>query len=94
MLLSVSVSVSVSAPPLVQHIEKPQTKRTRELPQLVETKGFGEDVDVFPIRRNIRKFDFTREDTLADKMVVHLNVLSPGVEDGFFASWMLLRLSQ
>ena len=60
----------------------PQPKRTRELPQLVETKGFGEDVDVFPIRRNIRKFDFTREDTLADKMVVHLNVLSPGVEHG------------
>ena len=60
----------------------PQTKRTRELPQLVETKGLGEDVGVLPICRNIRKFDFTREDTLVDKMVVHLNVLSPGVEEG------------
>ena len=60
----------------------PQPKHTRELPQLVETKGLGEDVGVLPIRRNIRKFDFTREETLADKMVVHLNVLSPGVENG------------
>ena len=82
MLLSVSVSVSVSAPPLVQHIEKPQTKRTRELPQLVKTKGLGEDVGVLPIRWKICKFYFTRENTLANKMVVHLNVLSPGVEDG------------
>ena len=30
----------------------------------------------------MRKFDFTREDTLANKMVVHFNVLSSGVEDG------------
>ena len=50
--------------------------------QLVETKGLGKNVDVLPIRRNMLKFDFTREDTLTDKMVVHLNVLSPGVEDG------------
>ena len=35
---------------------------------------------VLPIRRNIHKFNFTREDTLADKVVVHLNVLSPGME--------------
>ena len=58
-----------------------QSKCTRELPQLVETKGLGQDVDVLPIRRNILKFDFTGKDTLADKMVEHLNVLSPGVED-------------
>ena len=44
--------------------------------------NLGEDVVVLPIRRNILKFDFTREDTLADKFVVHLNVLSSGVEDG------------
>ena len=44
--------------------------------------NLGEDVGVLPIRRNILKFDFTREDTLADKVVVHLNVLSSGVEDG------------
>ena len=50
--------------------------------QLVETKGLGEDVGDLLICQNIRKFDFTREDTLADKMVVHLNVLSPGVEAG------------
>ena len=81
MLLSVSVSVSVSAPPLVQHIEKPQTKRTRELPQLVKTKGLGEDVGVLPIRQNIRKFNFNGEEMLADKVVVHLNVLSLDVED-------------
>ena len=40
------------------------------------------------------KFDFTREDTFTDKVVMHLNVLSPGVETRFFASWMLMRLSQ
>ena len=45
-------------------------------------EGLGEDVGVFPSRRNILKFDFTGEDTLTDKMLVHLNVLSPGVEYG------------
>ena len=64
----------------------PQPKRSRELPQLVETKGLGEDVGVLLIRRNIRKFDFTREDTLTDEMVVNLNVLSSVVEDGFSTS--------
>ena len=28
------------------------------------------------------KFDFTGEDTLANKAVLHINVLSPSVEDG------------
>ena len=28
------------------------------------------------------EYDFTREDTLTDKMIVHLNVLGPGMEDG------------
>ena len=50
-------------------------------------------VGILLIRQNILKFDFTEEDTLADKVVVHLSVLSPGMEDGFFANWMLLRLS-
>ena len=49
---------------------------------LVETKGLGEDVGVLSIHRNIRKFNFTGEDKLADKVVVHLNVLISGVEDG------------
>ena len=52
------------------------------MPQLVETKGLGEDVGVLPIRRNILEFDFSRKNTLTEKVVVHLNVLSPGVEDG------------
>ena len=60
----------------------PQYKRTRKLPQPFETKGLGEDVSVLPIRRNILKYEFTGEDTLAEKVVVHLNVLSPDVEDG------------
>ena len=59
-----------------------QPKHTRELPQLVKTKGLGEDVDVLPIHRNILKLDFTREDTLMDKVIVHLNVLSSGVNKG------------
>ena len=45
------------------------------MPQLVETKGLGEDVGSLSIRRNILKFDFTRKDTLTDEMIVHLNVL-------------------
>ena len=34
------------------------------------------------IRRNILKFHFTKNDTLMDKMIVYLNFLSPGMEDG------------
>ena len=75
-LLSRILSPSSSA------LEVTQPKRTRELPQHVKSKGLGEDVGVLSIRQNILKFDFTREDTLTDKVIVHLNVLSPGVEDG------------
>ena len=74
----------VFSPPQVRHVEVPQTKRTRELRQPVETKGFGEDVGSVSICTNINEFDFTREDTIVDKMVVHLNVLSLRVEDGGF----------
>ena len=70
------------SPPHVRHVEVSQPKRTRELPQLVETKGLGEDVGVLPIRRNISMFNFTGEDKIVDKVVVHLNVLGPGMEDG------------
>ena len=80
-LLSSMVLRDVS-PPQVRYVELSQTKRTRELLQLVKTKGLGEDVSVLSIRRNIRKFNFIGEDTLADKVVVHLNVLSLGMEDG------------
>ena len=48
------------------------------------SKGLGEDVGSLPIRRNILKFDFTRKDTLTDKMVVHLNMLGPCVKNGVF----------
>ena len=71
-----------SSPPQVWHIEVTQPKHTRELPQLVQTKGLGEDIGILPICRNILKFNFTRDETLMDKVVVHLNVLSTGVEDG------------
>ena len=74
----------VLPPHQVRHVEVPQTKRTRELPQLVETEGLGENVGNLPIRLNINEFDITKEDTLVEKMVVHLNVLIPGVEDGVF----------
>ena len=69
------------SPPQVRHVKVPQPKRTRELLQLVKTKGLGEDVGVLPIYRNILKFDFIREDMLTDKVIVHLNVLGPGMED-------------
>ena len=58
-----------------------QPKRTQELPQLVQAKGFGEDIGSLPISSNINHFDFTGKDMLAEKMVVHLNVLGLGVED-------------
>ena len=35
-----------------------------------------------PIYRNVQKFDFTGKDSLADQMIMHLNVLCQGVEDG------------
>ena len=68
------------SPPQVWNVEVTQVKRTRELPQLVQTNRLGEDVGSLPIRQNILKFDFTGEDTLTHKMVVDLNVLSLGVE--------------
>ena len=60
------------SPPQVRHIE---------VLQLVETKELGENVGVLPICRNIRKFNVTVEDMLSDKVILYLNVLSPGVED-------------
>jgi hypothetical protein len=44
------------------------------LPQLVETKGLGDDVGSLPIRWNMLQFDFTRKDTLSDEMIMHLDV--------------------
>ena len=69
------------SPPQVRPVEVSQAKRTRELPQLGEPQRLDEDVGVFPIHWNVLKLDFTEEDTLAEKLVVHLNVLSLGVED-------------
>ena len=61
-----------------------QPKRTRELPQLVQTKGLGEDVGSLPISQNVMKFNFTWKDTFTDEVIVHLNVLGPCVENGVF----------
>ena len=52
------------------------------MPQLVKTKGLGKEVGGLSIHRNIDYFDFTRKEMLVEKMVVHLNVLGPGVENG------------
>ena len=38
-------------------------------------------VKISAVYRFVGMFDFTREDTLADKVGVHLNVLGPRVED-------------
>ena len=32
------------------------------------------------IRRNVRQFDFTGKDPLTNKVIMHLDVLGPGVE--------------
>ena len=45
-------------------------------------RGLVKMLGSFPIRQNIYQFDFTGKDTLADKMVVHIDVLGPGVDDG------------
>ena len=50
--------------------------------QLVQAKRFGEDIDDMPICWNIHKFDFTRENSLAEKVIMYVNVLHSGVEDG------------
>ena len=68
-------------PPQVRHVEMLRPKRIREVPHLVQAKGFGEDIGSLPIRQNIYEFDFTEKDTLADKVVVYLNVLGPGMQD-------------
>ena len=68
-------------PPQVRCVEVTHPKLTREMSQLIKTKGFGENISNLPISRNMHQFDFTSEDTLTDKMIVHLNVLGPGVED-------------
>ena len=80
------------SPAQVLHVEVTQPKRTRDLLQLVQTKGLGENVSILLIRWNIVKFDFTVEDRLTDKMVVHSMRLVWAWNMGFFASWMLLRL--
>ena len=59
-----------------------QPKRSRELQQLVQANKFGEDIGNLPFRWNINQFDFIRENKLADEVVMHLNVLGPGVENG------------
>ena len=45
-------------------------------------QGFGEDIINLSIPQNIDEFHFTGKDALANEVIVHLNVLGPGVEDG------------
>ena len=47
---------------------------------LVQAKRFDENIGSLPINRKIHKFALTREDSVADEMIVHLYVLSPGVK--------------
>ena len=85
-----SLSLSLSLPRTVRNSKLPLNLRflllcflsSYLLPHVIFHKGLNEDVGILPICQNILKFDFTREDTLPDKILVHLNVLSPGVEDG------------
>ena len=70
------------SPPQIWHVEVLQAKHTRKLPQLVQAKGFGENIGILPIRQNIHQFDFIGKGLLADKIIVHLNMLGPGVDDG------------
>ena len=68
--------------PQLWHVEVLQAKVTRKMPQIVGTEGFGEDIGSLTICQKISKFHLTKNDSLSEKMVVHLNVLFPGVEDG------------
>ena len=56
-------------------------KNARELPQLVESKRFGEDVGHLPIRQNVFQFNFTNEKALVHKVIMHFYVLALGMED-------------
>ena len=49
--------------PQVRHVEMLQAQHVREVSQLVETKGIGEDVNHLPISQNILQFHFTTENS-------------------------------
>ena len=50
---SLVIRPSEVSPPQVWYIEVTQPERTREFPQLVQTKGLGEDVGSLPIGRSV-----------------------------------------
>ena len=52
------------------------------MPQLVKTKGLGEDVGRLSIHQNVYQFYFTRENTLVHEVVTRLNLLRLSVECG------------
>ena len=52
-----STFIFSTPPPQVRHVEVQQTKRTRKLPQLVQTQIFGEDINILAIYRKIHKVD-------------------------------------
>ena len=45
-------------------------------------KRLGKDIGSLTIHHNVDQFNFTVDNMLADQVIVHLNVLGPGVEDG------------
>ena len=57
-----------------------QSKHFRKLMQLVEVDRLGEDVGHLLISLNESPFNFTIEDTLAHKMIMHMYVLCASME--------------
>ena len=60
------------------------TKNLGEMLQLVQSERLGEDVGDLPISSNISKFDFTAQDPLTHKVIMHLDVLSASMEHKVF----------
>ena len=52
----------------------------RKMLQLVRSKRLGEEVRNLPIGSNILKFNFTAQDLLAHRVIMHLNVLCGSME--------------
>ena len=50
--------------------------------QLVGSEGLGEDVGNLLINLNIPEFDFTPQDPLMHKVIMHLDVLCASMENG------------
>ena len=81
-LSSANTSFLSNSPPQVWHVEMLYTKHLGKVIQLVRSERLGEDVGNLPIRLNILKFNFTAQNLLMHKVIVHFYVLCLSMEYG------------